>query len=146
MAVSTKITGALEFDLLKKYVAKLVGYNLLNSKDVGLIVRDNIEYLGKQMVLSWTDIGQKLVDDRYTAYWYHDVPRSWWQMLKQDKLPTWFTDRYPVQYSQHKHKRTIFFSRHATYPMANVNIDKQSKIFIQTLGGIERIEDNTYEY
>jgi hypothetical protein len=47
-----------------------------------------------------------------------DVPASWWQHLKRDHTPEWFTRRRPVRYE--RLTRTITFSVHQTYPNASI--------------------------
>lgn len=130
------------FEPLHKYIAMMIdGIELAAAKDLQLHVENRIDYLGTQIVADWKELAHKIHEDKETAYWYKKFPATWWQMLKKDKAPKWFVQRYPVQYRQYKSRRTVTFTRYATYPMANMKIDRNSKIFIQNLGGVERIED-----
>ena len=41
-------------------------------------------------------------------------PSTWWQMLKNDYAPEWFTNRWPVEFTTRK--RTVRFTKKAVYP------------------------------
>lgn len=47
-----------------------------------------------------------------------EYPASWWQHLKADHAPAWFTRRWPVKMT--KRVGQVNFKRYDTYPLANV--------------------------
>ena len=67
---------------------------------------------------------RKIVEDNYSVTFNYKVPRSWWEHLKLDKAPKWFTKKYSVKYEHKKIKRTVNITRKATYPMADIVVPK----------------------
>lgn len=69
---------------------------------------------------------QKLIEDSYPVSFTHswESPASWWQMFKEEVMPKWFTDRFPVQTvpTEITQSKNVKITRKATYPMANFNI------------------------
>lgn len=82
----------------------------------------------------------KLADDKYSCYFYHKEYTSWWQHFKQDVMPKWFVRKFPVKTKTIKSKRTVKFTRYATYPMSNVILKKDNDLFYK-FGGVEVIKD-----
>ena len=77
------------------------------------------------LVSAFTDILEhKLVEDKYRVTFNYKVPSSWWQHLKTEKAPKWFTNKYPVRYENRAVKRLVNITRKATYPMADVVVPK----------------------
>lgn len=56
--------------------------------------------------------------DRITCYSMIKFPSSWWQMLKRDHAPKWFTNRFPVKTFEHGHNNE--WKVLATYPHADI--------------------------
>jgi hypothetical protein len=86
--------------------------------------QDRIEYLGKLRTFVTDILERKLVDDNYPVTFTYKVPSNWWQQLKIERLPDWFVERYPVQFTSKTIKRTVNITRKATYPMADVVVPK----------------------
>lgn len=66
--------------------------------------------------LSSEVLAEKLVDSAETSEL--EVPATWWQHLKRDHFPAWFTRRWPVRVA--KFRQTVSFQRHRTYPNASI--------------------------
>jgi len=100
--------------------------------DLGIFASDRFEYSeqerfelkGRIQKFTTQILESKLVEDSYTVYFNYKVPRSWWQHLKLDKAPKWFTNHYPIGYEQKRIKRTVNITRKATYPMADIVVPK----------------------
>ena len=101
----------------------------------------SISMIGTKIIAHWLEPQQTIAEDRYKCYFY--TPSTWWQHWKQDNAPAWFRNRYPVV--KKRHIRTIRFTRYATYPLANVAIERDTHLFITTLGGKEVIRDEVRE-
>ena len=98
-------------------------------------------FIGKVIEASFDVLRDKIHEDRTTVTFTYKVPSNWWEHLKKEKAPKWFKKKYPVQFTTKTVKRTAVFKRYAEYPKANVAIPKGSKLFIETLGGLEVIHD-----
>jgi hypothetical protein len=61
-------------------------------------------------------LGARILSDRQDFGF--EYPASWWQHFKRDKMPGWFTRRYPVR--MRKLSASVDFTRYDTYPMADV--------------------------
>ena len=99
-------------------------------------------FIGKVIEASFDVLRDKIHEDRTTVTFTYKVPSNWWEHLKKEKAPKWFKKKYPVQFTTKTVKRTAVFKRYAEYPKANVAIPKGSKLFIETLGGLEVIHDH----
>lgn len=75
-----------------------------------------VECTGESLMMRLTAVvlREHLVSDTYTAQL--PVPASWWQHLKHDHAPAWFTRRWPVRHVTWR--RDVRFDRYATYPRA----------------------------
>jgi hypothetical protein len=58
---------------------------------------------------------QVLADRQDVAF---EMPASWWQHLKRDRMPAWFTRRWPVR--TRTLTASVDFTRYDTYPMADI--------------------------
>jgi hypothetical protein len=118
-----------------------------------MVTRVGASAIGSFEVHTWQDfigdkafeftadiLAQKIVDDTYTFNIGYKVPASWWEHFKQDKMPSWFIKRYPVQYATGTATKKVKFTRYATYPMANIVIPKHRN-FIELLGTKEVLKD-----
>lgn len=124
----------------RKELAFAIGSTAADSLRIS--VQDDIQgVMGKIVGASFDVLRDKIHEDKATTYYSWKIPSSWWQHFKQDKMPRWFTNRYPVQYTTHRAKRTATFKRYAEYPKANIHLPKDSRVFIETLGGLEVIND-----
>lgn len=103
------------------------------SSDV--ITKDLIE----RMTMSV--LSDKIADDSYEARYRYAVYASWWEHFKHDRMPTWFKKRFPVVVRQKSGYVTVKFTRYAEYPKANVALQSNRHVYINTLGGFERITD-----
>ncbi len=92
--------------------------------------------------LSGYVLSQRLADDHYLAKAHYKVHSSWWQHFKQEHMPTWFNDRWPVRYDERTATVDVKFTRYATYPMANIAVQENPDFFKVRLGGVEVIQDS----
>ena len=115
-----------------------VGHNVLDSMNVEEIT----EFVSRNLItrIELDLLSDKIVDDKYTFELTFKYPATWWQYFKQDKMPKWFLDKYPVKYQTEVKHKTVKFSRYATYPKANINIQKNENLYIK-LGSLEVIRD-----
>lgn len=114
----TTTQNILEFEVGQHYVTKVLEDSELGSfsaNSTQLYQERQVAYLGLVTTLVTSLLQRKLAEDHYTVYFYS--PASPWQHLK-GSLPEWFRRRYPVK--NKSHKRTVKFTRYATYPMADV--------------------------
>lgn len=85
---------------------------------------ERIEFADKLREFTTKILERKIVEDSYPVTFSYKVTASWWQHLKRDKAPGWFTKRYPVKYENKRIKRTVKITRKATYPMADIVMPK----------------------
>lgn len=125
------------FEFLHKYLAQQLPAGFSTGKETSKVeLQDRVEFLGSTMIVHWKQLANKLVGDEYTCTFY--APATWWQMFKQEAAPAWFRRWYPIRVKPHR--RTVKFTRYATYPQANMAIPQQDKFRI--ILGPEVIEDN----
>jgi len=113
------------------FQANRYSMNWLES-NIGAFARDRFEYResmrieldGKLREFTTQLLERKIVEDSYPTYYNYKVPASWFQHLKLDKAPKWFTNRYPVKFQEKRVKRTVTITRKATYPMADIVVPK----------------------
>lgn len=61
------------------------------------------------------------VDNRTKAVTFKTtIPATWWDHLKQDKLPYWLTKLFPIKLKTIEKSKKVTFRRLATYPKANI--------------------------
>lgn len=95
---------------------------------LGAFAADRLEYREMELIeldnklieLTTQILERKIAEDSYPVTFSYKVTASWWQHLKLDKAPEWFTKRYPVKYENKRIKRTVEITRKATYPMADI--------------------------
>jgi hypothetical protein len=86
-----------------------------------------------------------IAKDEYAADYSYEVYASPWQHFKSLYMPTWVTKWKPVKY-EHKHGNvTVKLDRLATYPKANVAIQRDKRFFEVMLGGVEYIRDEVHQ-
>lgn len=127
------------FELLRVGASKSIGRTTIESMQL------------KTYEVSWLDglvlditadlLADRLAEDRYKRQVIFKYPASWLQHLKEQKAPEWFKRKYPVKYQTVTKTVNVQFKRYATYPKANLSIDKSRSVFIDTLGGLETIRD-----
>lgn len=83
-----------------------------------------VEFQGLLRTLSTQILERKIAEDSYSVTFSYKIPSTWWQQLKEEKAPKWFTSKYPVIYTDKKVKRTVNITRKATYPMADIVVPK----------------------
>lgn len=66
--------------------------------------------------LSSAVLGAQVLSD--TQSFSIEYPATWWQHLKQDHAPAWFTRRWPVKLARRAGQ--VSFARYDTYPLANI--------------------------
>lgn len=71
---------------------------------------------GMLMELSASLLGAQVLSENQE--FFIEYPASWWQHLKQDHAPAWFTKRWPVKTG--KRTGVVNFTRYDTYPLANI--------------------------
>lgn len=123
---------------LKFGVARSLGTTIADSMKLEL--NPDIEALTLQEQVTGYVLANKIADDTETVFAKSEHYFSWWQMFKNDKMPKWFTKRYPVRhYTQHQ-RIDVKFERYATYPLANMAVDQSEYLKIH-LGGRPVIRD-----
>ena len=50
------------------------------------------------------------------------VPLTWWDFFKQERFPNWLLNRFPAKQRIIKKKKTVKFTKYATYPKATMTI------------------------
>lgn len=124
----------LTLEKIRKVASKVVGSTAVESMEYRVGEYPGID--GWVHEISVQLLATKLVDDKYTCYFYYKTPSSWFQMFKKARYPEWLLNRFPVKYTSHKNKRRVVFTRYETYPMANVAVPRDQKTV--ELLGIER--------
>jgi hypothetical protein len=142
-------TSAIEFnrqkhtmELLEVRLSKTVGRTLLQSIELSSQSAPWVD--GMLYELSAKVLADQIAKDYYEREVAFRFPATPWQFFKQQHLPEWFQNRWPVKMQTRIKKVRVEFTRYATYPMANVAIPKDQKnlyFYEQTLGGMEKIYD-----
>lgn len=122
----------------RKGMAVNLGHTSLESLEIRTM---SDVFIGNVIEASFDVLRDKIHEDRTTVTFTYKVPSNWWEHLKKEKAPKWFKEKYPVQFTSKTMRRTAVFKRYSEYPKANVAIPKDSKLFIETLGGLEVIHD-----
>jgi hypothetical protein len=113
-----------------------------SSESLAVRKHDNIPGIkGKILDVTFDVLASKIVDDKYLVDFTWKVPRSWFQHLKQEIFPSYLLKKSPVKYDSHTEAKVITFTRMAEYPKANVKISKDSRVYMDVLGGLEVIRD-----
>jgi hypothetical protein len=68
------------------------------------------------MELSASLLGAQVLSENQE--FFIEYPATWWQHLKQDHAPAWFTRRWPVKMA--KRVGMVNFTRYDAYPLASV--------------------------
>lgn len=123
---------------VSKGIAVNLGHTALESLEIRTM---NDIFIGKVIEASFEVLRDKIHEDRTTLTFTYEVPSNWWEHLKMEKAPKWFKEKYPVQFTPKTVKRPAVFKRYAEYPKANVAVPKDSKLFMEMLGGLEVIHD-----
>ena len=128
------------FDVGKYQVSKLGSYS---ASTLEHHEERRIEYLGLLRTLTTQVLERKIVEDSYPVKFTYKVPSTWWQHLKQTKLPKWFRDRYPVRFDVKSIKRTVYVTRKATYPLADIIVPKDmgSVVIRDSVSSLRFFED-----
>lgn len=137
--VNTRDAYIREFELLRKGAA----FNLGPTSAQTIKIQKS-EYPGiaeKIINVTFEVLADKIHEDSEKVSFTWKTPKTVWQMFKERHMPEWFKNRFPVHYDENLHTKTVTFKRYATYPKANVKIEKPSKIFTENLGGLEVIDD-----
>jgi hypothetical protein len=74
------------------------------------------EAFGMMLELRSAVLGAQILSDTQAVS--IEYPATWWQHLKQDHAPAWFTRRWPVRMT--RRVAEVNFTRYDTYPMADV--------------------------
>lgn len=86
-------------------------------------------------------LSDKIAEDTQTAKYSYELYTTPWQMFKDWYMPEWFKQRFPVKRTTQYGKATVTLKRYATYPKANIALQKDKKFFEVMLGGHEAIHD-----
>lgn len=86
-----------------------------------------------------------IAKDEYVADYSYEVYASPWQHFKSLYMPKWFIEWKPVKYEKKHGTVTVKLERLATYPKANIALQKDKRFFEVTLGGMEYIRDEVYQ-
>lgn len=126
---------------LRRYAAQVgIGRTTLESMEMEKsedILTRNILYRVELDVLS-----DKIADDKYKARYSYKVYASPWQHFKALYMPKWFVSRYPVKKQSKSGNVQVRFTRYATYPKANIALQRDKRFYEVMLGGYEAIHDN----
>jgi hypothetical protein len=71
---------------------------------------------GMLMELSASLLGAQVLSENQE--FYIEYPASWWQHLKDEHAPAWFTRRWPVKMT--RRVGVVNFTRYDTYPLADM--------------------------
>lgn len=124
---------------LKVACSRMIGSTL--GESLRYREREEIELMSMVVQLQGYVLADRIAEETQTAYFDVERPLSWWQMFKEQKFMYWYRKRWPVKYYTETKSKRYKFERYATYPRANINIPKQSQVYMMQLGGIEVIHD-----
>lgn len=74
------------------------------------------------LTVRYNILANKIAEDKYPVTFEYQIPASWWQHFKLEKMPKFFTNRWSVKYTHKIITKEVKFSRMATYPMAKVDV------------------------
>lgn len=125
---------------LRKY-ATIVGIGKTTADS--LIMEESEDFLSRQILrrIEMDVLTDKIAEDTYKSeysYWLYTSP---WQWFKQLYMPLWFVNKFPAKQQQITKPIEVKFTRYATYPKANIAIQKDKHFFEIMLGGGEVLRD-----
>lgn len=101
---SEKFLGGIKF-----IVSKRISKEMVNSMKIGalenLLANEFVFFLESKI------LGQR---DRQSYEVGFDIPKNWWEHFKQDTLPQWYVNRYPIKTK--RVTRTITFTHCKLFP------------------------------
>ena len=102
--------------LEKLRVASMTAVNRLMLEDFSVDVMADILTDQLAVRLEKEVLGETLGRQTYTITQYH--PRSWWQMFKDEHMPSWFIRKFPIKLTPHE--TTIRWTDIATFPFSSI--------------------------
>lgn len=86
-------------------------------------------------------LSDKIAEDTQTAKYSYELYSTPWQMVKDWYMPDWFKAKFPVKKTTNYGTATVKLTRYATYPKANIALQRDKKFYEVMLGGHEAIHD-----
>lgn len=107
---------------VKYGIAQGLSENLIDETYLGESVDVILEEMGGSMVVALTTrvMTETIAEHTKTIpfTFQFNIPASWWDDFKLQRMPEWFTQRFPVRYKTSARKRTrkVSFKQFAKYP------------------------------
>lgn len=138
MSITAKSTVTMRKVILEKI--KITASEVFGPASLReMTVQESSDFIANALIykLETYVLSQKIASDKYQVsdVRFIKTPHSWWDMFKEEKMPTWFTERYPVKYKSIRvdfHK-TIQFTRRETYPKSSLMM-RDDKCFMEVMG------------
>lgn len=126
--------------LLKRFAAmSSLGRTTLDSMNIS--ASESPLFEGMLLKIEADMLTDKIAEDEYKASYSYKVYTSPWQFFKARYMPKWFVKLRPVKRDTKHGNVTVKLTRLATYPKANVALQRDKRFFEITLGGVEYIRD-----